>query len=446
MKQLGLIQAIGETHKADKMPLEKRLLLQRKRLTEHIEYVKENSPFFSELYSGISPESPLDAFPVTNKLMLMEHFDRWHTDPDVSLEKVREFMTDTDNVGRKLDGKYLVFSTSGSTGNPCIVLYDDNAMNVSSAIGITRSFSSGEVMKRFIKAGGKSAAVFADKGFYLGCGSIRYQLHRMPWKKRQMMIADVRYAPEKLNAVLNAFQPTMLGIYPTAAELLADEQLAGRLNIHPVLIMTGGEYLSDDVRKRLAEVFKCHVQTNYSCTEGGTMACECPEKHFHINDDWIIIEAVDENGKPVPFGTQSAKILLTNLANKICPIIRFEITDRVILHNDPCPCGNDRPWLEIEGRTDDILTFSNGVRIAPLSVYAILKEVHGMKRFQLVQKSGDVLELRIISENKESAFKEASAVLTKFLSEMGVNAEMILSENEPSANPKSGKFKHIICK
>lgn len=446
MKQIGLMKAIGETHKADKMSRDERLLLQRKRLTEHIAYVKENSPFFAELYSGISPESPLDAFPVTDKLMLMEHFDRWHTDRTVTLEKVREFMTDIDNAGRKMDGKYLVFTTSGSTGNPCIVLYDDNAMNVTTAIGITRSFSSSDVMKRFIKAGGKSAAVFADKGFYLGCGSVRYQLSRMPWKKRQLMIADVRESPEKLNAALNAFQPSMLGIYPTAAELLADEQLSGRLNISPVLIMTGGEYLSDNVRKHLSEVFKCHVQTNYSCTEGGTMACECPEQHFHINDDWIIIEAVDENNKPVPFGTQSAKILLTNPANKICPIIRFEITDRVILHNDPCPCGSDRPWLEIEGRTDDILTFSNGVRIAPLSVYAILKEVHGMKRFQLVQKSGDTLELRIISEDKQGAFKEASAALIKFLSERGVNADIILSDNEPSANPLSGKFKHIICK
>lgn len=174
------------------------------------------------------------------------------------------------------------------------------------------------------------------------------------------------------------------------------------------------------------------------------------DNYVYTTDDrkklWIIIEAVDENNKPVPFGTQSAKLLLTNLANKICPIIRFEITDRVILHNELCPCGNDRPWLEIEGRTDDILTFSNGVRIAPLSVYAILKEVHGMKRFQLVKKSEDVLELRIISEDKQGAFNEASAALTKFLSERGINAEIILSDKEPSANPFSGKFKHIICK
>lgn len=64
------------------------------------------------------------------------------------------------------------------------------------------------------------------------------------------MIADVRDAPEKLNAALNTFQPAMLGIYPTAAELLADEQLAGRLKINPVLIMTVGEAPADKSRKQ----------------------------------------------------------------------------------------------------------------------------------------------------------------------------------------------------
>ena len=54
--------------------------------------------------------------------------------------------------------------------------------------------------------------------------------------------------------------------------------------------------------------------------------------------------------------------------------------------------------------------------------------------------------MQAISENKQAAFEEAAAALTKFFSEKGVNAEIILSEKEPTVNPKSGKFKHIICK
>lgn len=79
------------------------------------------------------------------------------------------------------------------------------------------------------------------------------------------------------------------------------------------IIMTGGEKLSDDVRRHLSEVPGCYVRTNYSCTQGGTVACECTGRHFPINDDWVILEAVDENNQSVPFGTQSAKALHANL-------------------------------------------------------------------------------------------------------------------------------------
>ncbi len=210
--------------------------------------------------------------------------------------------------------------------------------------------------------------------------------------------------------------------------------------------MTGGEKLNDDVREYLSKVFGCYVQTNYSCTKGGTVACECTERHFHINDDWIIVEAVDENNQPVPFGTQSAKVLLTNLANKICPIIRFEITDRIILHKEPCACGNSRPWLTLEGRTDDILVFGNGIKFAPLPLYAILKEVQGIERFQLIQHVNDRLELWLIAKNKQEQFAKAKQAIEAHLRQNGVDAKIYLSNSDPSADPISGKFKHVVAK
>lgn len=210
--------------------------------------------------------------------------------------------------------------------------------------------------------------------------------------------------------------------------------------------MTGGEKLNDNVREHLSNIFGCYVQTNYSCTEGGTMACECTAHHFHINDDWVILEAVDENNEPVPFGTQSAKVLLTNLANRICPIIRFEITDRIVMHNEVCECGSTRPWLTVEGRTDDILCFENGVRIAPLLLYAVLKEVHGIERFQLIQQEDDRLELRLIGDNKQEIFKAAKKAVEDYLFQNGILADVYLSEKLPSINPISGKYKHIIAK
>ncbi|MBQ5319357.1 MAG: phenylacetate--CoA ligase family protein [Oscillospiraceae bacterium] len=446
MRKIGLIKALFLTRKADKMSAAERTALQQERLKELVSYVKENSPYFADLYKNANENTPLSEMPVTNKKEMMVNFDKWLTDSSITKEKVEDFMSDVSNVGTKLDGKYLVYTTSGSTGNPCIMLYDESTINVSSAIGALRSFARKDDMTAFMKSGKKTMALFADGGFYLGCGSVRYNLRKMPWKKKVMRTCDVRKPTDEIVSTLNEYQPSMIGCYPTAMEVLAAEQEQGRLKIKPAIIMTGGEKLNDEVREHLSEVFDCYVQTNYSCTEGGTMACECTERHFHINDDWVILEAVDENNKPVPFGTQSAKVLLTNLANKICPVIRFEITDRIIMHNEPCKCGNTRPWLTIEGRTDDIIFFENGVRIAPMLLYAILKEVHGINRFQLIQHNDDRLELRLIADNKQEIFTVAKKAVEDYLSENGVLTEVFLSDEAPAAHPVSGKYKHIIAK
>ena len=446
MKNTSLPKALYLTYKAGKMDRAQREKLKKERLARLIKYAKDNSPYYAGIYKDVCESTSLDKLPVTDKKALMENFDSWMTDRNITKNKVERFMSDLNNVGTKLDGKYLVYTTSGSTGNPCIILYDDTAINVSSAIGVLRSFPRKDDMKAFMKSGGKTMALFSDNGFYLGCGSVRYTLNKMPWKKKQMKTCDVRRPLPEIDRMLNEFNPSMIGTYPTQMEILAEEQKTGRLNIRPAVIMTGGEHLDDDLRRQLSETFGCYVGTNYSCTEGGTVACECTEGHFHINDDWVIIEPVDKDNNPVPYGVQSDKVLLTNLANKICPIIRFEITDRVIMHDDPCPCGKQGPWLTLEGRTDDILTFSNGTRIPPLSLYAILKEVPGVQRFQLVQTDTDLLKLRLISADKQTAFKTAKARLQKYLSENGTNAEIVLSDEEPQANAYSGKYQHVIAK
>lgn len=445
MKQLGLLKAMYLTKRADRLTKPQRQVLQEKRLQELLRYVRKNSPYFAEKYRDIPTDAPLSAYPPSNKQDMMANFDRWMTDSNITLEKVHKFMEDKNNIGHLLNGKYHVYSTSGSTGRPCIALYDKTAFHVSSAIGVLRSFARPQDMKAFLKSGRKTIALYADDGFYLGCGSVRYNLQKMPWKKNTMKTCDVRKPMKEIIDILNDFQPSMIGCYPTAMELIAAEQEAGRLHIHPAIIMTGGEKLTDPVRTHLEQVFGCYVQTNYSCTEGGTMACECTGHRFHINDDWVILEAVDENNQPVPFGAQSAKVLLTNLANKTCPFIRFEITDRITIYDTPCPCGCDRLWLTLEGRTDDILIFRNGVRIAPLSLYAVLKEVKGIDRFQLIQQKDDRLELRLAAKEKEVCFQKAQNTLCDYLAQNGVTADIFLSDAEPKASTISGKFKHIVA-
>ena len=260
-------------------------------------------------------------------------------------------------------------------------------------------------------------------------------------RKKSKINVDVNAPEEKIVSELNAFQPAMLSGYPSNLALLAD---IDELKIKPDIVITGGELLTDDIREKLTKKFGCYVQTHYSCTEGGEVACECSEGHLHINEDWVILEAVDSEGNPVEDGKQSDRVFITNLSNYIQPFIRYELTDRVVVHSERCKCGKTFRWLEIEGRTDDILSFANGVKIAPMSLYKVLEEVKEMRRFQLIQRAPDKLELRMISDEREAAFAQAKKDLTDFFASKGVTGlEIALSEKLPEANKVSGKFKHI---
>ena len=451
MRRTGILGAMALCRRYDRMDPRQREALRERRLRELAEYARKNSPYYWELYKDVPEDFALTDLPPTDKSALMGRWDDWVCDRALKLSDLERFMSDKANIGARYRGEYLVFTTSGSTGSPLTAVVDRTANSIMGAISACRSFARGEDMRAFIKRGGKSMGVFADDGFYLGNTSIRSRLRSMPWKRRQLAVSSALYPIEKIVEQLNAFRPAMLGGYPSNLELLIDEAEAGRLRIAPVLIMTGGEYLSDELRRRLSETFHCYVQTSYSCTEGGTVACECTQRHFHVNDDWLIVEPVDAAGDPMPDGVRSDKILLTNLYNYTQPFLRYEVTDRVILHREPCPCGNPSPWLELEGRTDDVTVFRSGdreIKIAPLSVYAVLKEVHELRRFQLLVYPANRAELRLEETpgtDRQAAFEKAKAALEGYLASQGVTeVTVVLSGDPPMQDPGSGKFKHIV--
>ena len=451
MKKTGIIKAMMLCKKYEKMSQEQRDELRIQRLHRLVKYARENSPYYSQLYSDLPADFTLQDLPATDKRTLMENWDNWVCDDSLKLADVEKFMENPDNIGAFLNKKYMVITTSGSTGNPLVAVLDKTANNIMGGISASRSYARKQDLKAFMKNGKKTMAVFADGGFYLGNSSVRSRLKTMPWKKKQMGVSSALYPMEDIVKQLNDFQPAMLGGYPSHLELLAEEAQKGRLNISPVVIMTGGEYLSDNVRKKLADTFNCYVQTSYSCTEGGAVACECTNQHFHINDDWLIVESVDANGNPVPDGVLSDKILLTNLYNYTQPFIRYEVTDRVIMHHEACGCGNPSPWIELEGRTDDITAFVQDdkvIKIAPLAIYAVLKEVHGLRRFQVLVYPENRVEMRIEQMDncdRLVTFEQASAHLKNFLATQGItDVNVILSDTLPQQHPVSGKFKHVV--
>ena len=437
---MSLIVTMLKTKKLNDAPRKMIEKKQNERLRKLVNYARKNSDFYAEKYRGIGNDYNLSDLPVTTKPEMMNSFDSVLTDSSINMKRIDDFTSDLDNIGRMIDDKYLIFKTSGSTGNPAVVLYDKKNIEVSSAVAAFRTFARNEDYKSFMKHGKKTAGVFADYGFYLACGMSRYLQLKMPGKKTKITV-DVNGPEKDIIDRLNEFKPAMLSGYPSNLALLADFE---ELNIEPDVVITGGELLTADIRNELIKKFGCYVQTHYSCTEGGEIACECKDGHLHINEDWIILEPVDKDNHPVKYGELSDKVLISNLSNYIQPFIRYEITDRVIVHNEKCSCGKNTLWLEIEGRTDDIFEFENGIKIAPMSLYKILEEIKSIKRFQMIQRSLKELELRLLADDKEKSFTIAKKDLELFFNSKEIkDITILLSEDEPQANKISGKFKHF---
>lgn len=240
MNKIGTLQAMRLCLSYQKLSPSERKAQQKERLERLVRYAKKESPYFAKLYADMPEKFSLTDLPPMDKPTLMAHWDEWITDRGVTLAQVQEFLSDPDNIGRKFRGQYMVVTTSGSTGNPLVMLYDKTMNNVLGAISALRSYARKEDMSAFIRRGGKSMGIYADSGFYLGNSNIRAKLLKMPWKKRQIGLSSALYPTEKIVVQLNDFQPAMLGGYPSNLELLMEEQNSGRLRINPCIIMTGG--------------------------------------------------------------------------------------------------------------------------------------------------------------------------------------------------------------
>lgn len=81
------------------------------------------------------------------------------------------------------------------------------------------------------------------------------------------------------------------------------------------------------------------------------------EGWLHVNVDWVVFEPVDADYRPVAPGEQSHTVLISNLANRVQPILRYDLGDSVLERPDPCPCGNPFPAIRVQGRSADVLTF-----------------------------------------------------------------------------------------
>jgi phenylacetate-CoA ligase len=428
---------------------------QHERLNELVTFARANSRFYAEKYLGL-PENITDVrlLPPVTKVELMEHFDDVVTDPSVCKEDVCNHISDLGNIGKPFMGKYMVWTTSGTTGTPGIFLEDKNWDAVITAVNVLRmggEWYTMDIIRGMMKAGGNSASVFAGNGHFLGVTMLERQRNSNRSRGKRIRLIPVTLPIHELVKQLNEFQPAMFAGYASALGLLAQEQLEGRLNIHPSIVISSAEPLSDENRALIQQAFGVPPRNNYGCSEGGVMGYECNHRRMHINADWVIFEPVDANHNPIPAGQLSDRTLITNLANRVMPIIRYELGDRVALLPEKCDCGITLPTIKVEGRTDEILRFQSpggqSIPVLPLALWSVLKETPGVLKFQAIQTAPDTLKIRMEAkhaEDCEAVWKLVYINSRDYLAQQGLgNMTIVRAGEPPMRDPKSGKFRNV---
>jgi len=424
-----------------------------RRLARLLESTSRGSAFYRRKWRGCDVSAAgFERLPVVGKRELMQHFTEWVTDPQVSLPALRAFVADPGRIGQPFLGEYIVWEGSGSSGEPATFVQDAPSLAVYDALEAGRR-SVPRTWERLLDPfllGQRHAFVGATDGHFASVVTMQRLRRIYPWATAGWRVFSILQPTPALVEQLNDFAPTTLATYPTAAELLADEAERGTLRIAPHEIWTGGETLSRAVRQRTQRVFGCALRNSYGASEFLPMAWECAHGQLHLNSDWVILEPVDECYRPVPAGRLSHTSLLTNLANEVQPLVRYDLGDQVMLARERCACGSPLPVIDVLGRRDDALHMAGRggrpVTLLPLALTTVLEDTAGVFDFQLEQLDDRTLKLRLGPASVQAG-PACRRVLQTFADAHGLaRIRIVLSRGQPLRQGRTGKVRRVLAR
>ncbi|HEY0858761.1 MAG TPA: AMP-binding protein [Albitalea sp.] len=424
------------------------------RLAKLLGVAAQASPLYRRVLEGRDPARVrLHELPIAHKSELMACFGEWVTDPRLELDALRAFTADPSRIADAFLGRYVVWESSGSSGEPGVFVQDTSAMAVYDSLEALRR-PRPRRLERLLDPwylGETIAFVGATRGHFASTVSTERLRRLNPLMAARVRDVSFLQPTDRLVAELDALAPSVLSTYPSAAVLLARERQAGRSRLAPKEVWTGGETLSPSMRRFVQTAFGCPVVDSYGASEFLALAFECRCGRLHLNSDWAILESVDDKGRPVPPGELGATALLTNLANHVQPLIRYDLGDRVRVLSRPCDCGSHLPAIEVQGRCDDTLQLRGAsgrtVHVLPLALSTVLEDDAGLFDFQLEQEGPCELLLHTPMQGPaaEAVLQRARTVLTNFLARQGVPAARIRCRcGAPNRVGPGGKVRRVL--
>jgi len=210
-------------------------------------------------------------------------------------------------------------------------------------------------------------------------------------------IGSVTYVPATLDisTIVQRVQqsgPMVLVGYAGALLALAQEQLAGRLAIHPLMILSTSEQLTSAAAARMTEAFGIPPANAFGSSEGLNGGAPPGDTVFTFASDMAHVEFVDEGERPVPPGTPAHHVLMTNLLNTTQPLIRYRMDD-AMTQQPPLP-GIGHVRATVEGRTDEFVRLGDR-DVHPHVVRSVLLRRAEISEYQ-VRSGGRILAVDLV--------------------------------------------------
>lgn len=417
---------------------------QREQLRALLRTAIDESAFHTDRLRGVDPErfelEDLATLPTMSKSEMMASFDDIVTDHRLSRDTVEEHLAKTGYEASELLGEYLVLASGGSSGQRGIFVYHRTAAidfllalirpGLSRTIALLGELPSDPVTAVTVAAGSGVHATRALASLFGG----------------DLMDAVSVPAADPIETIVRRVddaRPLILQGYPSVIRRLADEKLAGRLQAAPMAVTTTSEPLDDGARARINEAFGVGVSDMFGSTEGVLGVSPPDDPVIQLASDLAIVELVDHDNRPVDPGTPSTKVLVTNLCNRVQPLIRYELTDSFVERPTP---SNGHMRVTVEGRRDDELTFPDNVVVHPSAIRSVLVRTPQVIESQ-VRQTPQGIDVAVVTNDGVEPERVASA-LQEVLVSAGLHDPVvhvqIVDRSQIERHPVTGKTRRFI--
>jgi phenylacetate-CoA ligase len=398
-------------------------------LQKILSHAFEHVPFYKESFSAngltadaikkIAPQT-IDQLPILSKELLRKH-------------GTTTLLADN----REKNGEF--FASSGSTGTPTQILFSHAMHQRWMAIfeARVRNWAGVNSFEPRGMIGGRR--VLAD-------AANKPPFYRYNYFEKQVYFSA--YHISKQNAVdyLHGMQKHHLHYmtgYAMSNFFLA--RFFKELNIEaPQLkaVITSSEKLTDEMRQTFKDVYNCKTFDGWSGVEACGLITECEHGSLHISPDAGLLEVLDDNMQPVPFGI-AGTVYCTGFINYDQPLIRYNIGDKIILSEKQCSCGRHMPVVqEILGRVEDVIVGKDGRQM--VRFHGVFNSLHSIKQAQVIQETADTILVKIVADGNADA-TEKEAIRQRIISQLG-HMHIVIEEVPAIPLNNNGKFQAVVSK